>query len=173
MRNVEKRRGDIYSDLDRYDLGSPVLDVGTGWGGVVEYLLARGVKEIWSVDVDPWALSAAKSRFKNAVRAGVVKILRARAEDLPFEDGQFDSVISVAALHHFSDVGRALAEMARVSRRLVVVYDWGPESAGLTNPHSERELAETMEAASRAAERLGYRVEDAGLWYKLELIKMR
>ncbi|KUO87756.1 MAG: methyltransferase type 11 [Thermoproteus sp. JCHS_4] len=164
---------DPLSDLDSYDIGGSVLDVGTGWGGLLRYLLSRGAAEVWSVDVDPRALSRAEREFEAAVRAGVLRLLRARAEELPFEDGRFDYVISLAAVHHFSDVGAALAEMARVSRGYVLVYDWAPESAGLANPHSARELAEAMEAAVEAGRRLGYRAERRGLWYKLELAKAK
>jgi SAM-dependent methyltransferase len=47
----------------------------------------------------------------------------ARAEDLPFADGSFDVVVTRIAAHHFEDIGRAVAEMARVSNRLVIVED--------------------------------------------------
>ncbi|MGC8973182.1 MAG: class I SAM-dependent methyltransferase [Thermoproteus sp.] len=174
MRGARPQRGgDPFSDLDSYDIRGSVLDVGTGGGNVVRYLLSRGVSEIWSVDVDPWALSWAEREFREAVRAGVLRLLRARAEELPFEDGRFDYVVSFAAVHHFSDVAAALSEMARVSRGLVLVYDWAPESAGLTNPHSARELAAAMEAAVEAGRRLGYSAERRGLWYKLVLVKGR
>ena len=45
------------------------------------------------------------------------------AEDIPFEDGSFDVVVTRIAPHHFADVGRAVQEMARLSNRLVVVED--------------------------------------------------
>jgi SAM-dependent methyltransferase len=47
----------------------------------------------------------------------------ARAEDLPFADGSFDVVTCRIAPHHFADVRKAVTEMARVSRRLVVIED--------------------------------------------------
>src|SRR5207249_8209866 len=54
-----------------------------------------------------------------AMRADVV----ARAEDIPFDDGSFDVVVTRIAPHHFEDVARAVREMARVSNRIVVVED--------------------------------------------------
>ena len=45
------------------------------------------------------------------------------AERLPFADASFDVVACRLAVHHFDDAPAALAEMARVSRRLVVVED--------------------------------------------------
>ena len=46
-----------------------------------------------------------------------------RAEDLPFEDGSFDVVTCRIAAHHFQDIRKAVAEMARVTQRLVVIED--------------------------------------------------
>jgi SAM-dependent methyltransferase len=47
----------------------------------------------------------------------------ARAEHLPFADGSFDVVVCRIAAHHFPDIGGAVAEMTRVSRRLLVIDD--------------------------------------------------
>ena len=45
------------------------------------------------------------------------------AEHIPFADGSFDVVVSRIAPHHFKDVRAAVAEMERVSNRLVVIED--------------------------------------------------
>jgi SAM-dependent methyltransferase len=47
----------------------------------------------------------------------------ARAEELPVEDGSFDVVACRIAPHHFDDIRKAVAEMARVSQHLVVIED--------------------------------------------------
>jgi SAM-dependent methyltransferase len=47
----------------------------------------------------------------------------APAEQLPFEDGAFDVVACRIAPHHFQDIRQAVAEMARVTQRLVVIED--------------------------------------------------
>jgi ubiquinone/menaquinone biosynthesis C-methylase UbiE len=47
----------------------------------------------------------------------------APAEHLPFEDGSFDVVTCRIAAHHFTDIRAAVAEMARVSNRLLVIED--------------------------------------------------
>jgi len=44
-----------------------------------------------------------------------------RAEDLPFQNRSFDLVMSVTAVHNFSDIGKALNEMKRVSKGLIVI----------------------------------------------------
>jgi SAM-dependent methyltransferase len=46
-----------------------------------------------------------------------------RAEHLPFDDGSFDVVVCRIAAHHFPEMEAAVAEMARVSERLLVIDD--------------------------------------------------
>ncbi len=55
--------------------------------------------------------------------------LRADALDLPFRPASFDLVFCWELLHHVAEPRRALAEMARVSRRFVLVFEpnvWNP-----------------------------------------------
>jgi SAM-dependent methyltransferase len=86
--------------------GVKALDVATGGGHVARRLREQGC-EVVSLDPSP------------GMRADVL----ARAEDVPFEDGSFDVVVSRIAPHHFVDIRVAVAEMERVSNRLVVIED--------------------------------------------------
>ena len=86
--------------------GVSVLDVATGGGHVARRLRAEGCTV---VSVDP--------------AAGMEPDVIAPAEALPFEDRSFDVVTCRIAAHHFTDVRQAVAEMARVTRRLVVIED--------------------------------------------------
>jgi SAM-dependent methyltransferase len=86
--------------------GVKVLDVATGGGHVARRLRAQGC-EVVTVDPAP------------GMRADVV----ARAEHLPFDDGSFDVVTCRIAPHHFEDVRAAVAEMARIAQRLLVIED--------------------------------------------------
>jgi SAM-dependent methyltransferase len=86
--------------------GVKALDVATGGGHVARRLREEGC-EVVTLDPSP------------GMRADVL----AGAESIPFEDGSFDVAVSRIAPHHFEDVGAALAEMARVSNRLVVIED--------------------------------------------------
>jgi SAM-dependent methyltransferase len=83
-----------------------VLDVATGGGHVARRLREEGCTVV-TVDPAP------------GMRADVV----APAEELPFADGSFDVVACRIAAHHFRDIRRAVAEMARVSNRLLVIED--------------------------------------------------
>jgi len=92
------------------------------------------------------------------------------AEALPYGDGECDSAVFIAALHHFKDICAALSEMARVVRRVVVVYDWTPNANGMTNPHGAEKLRRMMEVALAAAKSFGYEVYVTRLWYQLSKI---
>jgi len=43
------------------------------------------------------------------------------AENLPFEDNSFDTVISLSAIHNFGDPSKAVSEMKRVSKGKIII----------------------------------------------------
>jgi SAM-dependent methyltransferase len=52
---------------------------------------------------------------------GAAPVVRAFAEELPFEDGSFDAAMALLSDHHWGDRARGLAEMRRVARRVVIL----------------------------------------------------
>jgi SAM-dependent methyltransferase len=104
---VEHREGEDLDLIVRWAEGSgTALDVATGGGHVARRLRDAGL-QVTSLDPAP------------GMQADVI----APAEDVPFADASFDLVVTRIAPHHFADVRAAVAEMARVSRDLVVVED--------------------------------------------------
>jgi SAM-dependent methyltransferase len=97
---------DLLVEWAREAAGRRALDVATGGGHVARRLRESGFDVVSS---DP--------------AAGMEPDVVARAEELPFEDASFDVVACRVAAHHFEDVERAVAEMARVSTSLVLVAD--------------------------------------------------
>lgn len=97
---------DIVVSLCEPREGVRALDVATGGGHVARRLREAGA-EVVTVDAS----------------AGMEPDVVAPAEALPFEDGSFDVVVTRIAPHHFSDIHAAVAEMARVTRGVVVVED--------------------------------------------------
>ena len=82
------------------------LDVATGGGHVARRLREEGATVV-TLDPSP----------------GMQADVLSSAEHIPFADGSFDVVVSRIAPHHFTDVRAAVAEMERVSNRLVVIED--------------------------------------------------
>ncbi|MEG9862747.1 MAG: methyltransferase domain-containing protein [Parvularculales bacterium] len=59
-------------------------------------------------------------------KPGKTKVMQGYAEDLPFEDDQFDASMAVFTVHHWSDPAKGLAEMRRVSKGPVVLLTFDP-----------------------------------------------
>ncbi len=89
--------------------GERILDVGAGDGSTAARVaVASDGAEVYAVDPDEKKVAASR-RYRPAVKSSV-----AAAESLPFPDSHFDKVYSTMAFHHFADLDRALAEIARV-----------------------------------------------------------
>jgi len=102
--------------------GQRVLEVGAArcWGAL--HMVPRGVDYV-ATDIlaDP-VIGLGRGEFYER-HVGPFERVQADGENLPFADGSFDLVVTRIAPHHFEDVPAALAEMARISRDLVVVED--------------------------------------------------
>ena len=108
------------ADLAAVGPGSRVLDVATGTGDLAIELARRGC-EVVGTDFSGEMLELArkKSRSHPALRWE-----RANALELPYGDDEFDAATVGFGARNFSDLGRGLAEMARVVRpggRVVVL----------------------------------------------------
>ena len=60
---------------------------------------------------------------------GAGPCLRGTAEALPLDTASVDAAMAILTLHHWTDLERGLAEMARVARRRAVVLTWIPDAA--------------------------------------------
>lgn len=97
--------------------GLRVLDVGAGTGALTGELLARGAS-VAAVDPSPEFVAAFGTRFPD------VEVHEASADEMPFEDGAFDLALAQLVLAFVPDGPAAVAEMARVARRVAVCM-WG------------------------------------------------
>ena len=88
-----------------------VLDVATGTGAVARELLAQRHCTVVGVDQSPEMLAEARRRLPAHVR-----LIEARAEELPFPDGAFDALTFTYLLRYVADPGATLRELARVVR---------------------------------------------------------
>jgi ubiquinone/menaquinone biosynthesis C-methylase UbiE len=123
---------------ERYGVGKDVLECGCGTGLILERV-AGFAKKATGIDLSPGMLELARGRGLD-VREGSVT-------DLPFEDASFDLTYSFKVLAHVPDIGRALSEMARVTRPGGVIL------AELYNPWSFRALAKRLGPAGKISEK--------------------
>lgn len=88
------------------------LDVATGTGHTA-FALAPYVASVVGTDITDEMLAEAE-KLRDARGLANVTFLQADVHALPFDDASFDLVTCRRAAHHFSDIGRAIAEMRRV-----------------------------------------------------------
>ena len=90
-----------------------VLEIGAGTGANVGHY-PSAVASLTVTEPDVFMLKRLEGRVRREAPATMV--LRAPAEDLPFEDGTFDSVVSTLVLCGVDDQPRAVREIHRVLR---------------------------------------------------------
>lgn len=90
-----------------------VLEIGAGTGAMLEHY-GDDVDEVVATDPDPHMLARTARRRRPADIP--VQIREADAQDLPFEDGTFDTVVVALSLCTIPDPHLALTEARRVLR---------------------------------------------------------
>jgi ubiquinone/menaquinone biosynthesis C-methylase UbiE len=118
----------------RYGVGRDVLECGVGTGLILEQL-AGFARSARGIDLSPGMLEKARLRGLDVREASVTAI--------PFEDASFDVTCSFKVLAHVPEIGRALAEMGRVTRPGGVVL------AEFYNPLSLRGLLKRLGPANK------------------------
>jgi SAM-dependent methyltransferase len=95
--------------------GGRVLDVATGSGGFVGFLLEGldGYDEIIGIDTSERGAAAFAEAFKDKPHIRFRKMDAARMD---FPDGSFDTVCISNSLHHLADLEAALVDIRRVLR---------------------------------------------------------
>ena len=87
------------------------LDVGCGTGGLTAVLAELlGAESVTGVEPSEPFAAAARERVPGA------EIVQGSAEALPFEDDQFDAVLSQLVVNFMADAERGVRELARVAR---------------------------------------------------------
>jgi ubiquinone/menaquinone biosynthesis C-methylase UbiE len=112
--------------LFRPSKGMSILDVGCGTGSYLE-LYRRYQCRLYGLDLSPSMLEVAKERLGEAAQLDL-----GDATAMPYDDGQFDLVISMLSLHEMSpgacsavldEIGRVLKNSGRI---LLIDYHPGP-----------------------------------------------
>ena len=99
------------------------LDLCCGQGNVSGALIGRGCQVV-GADFSAAMLAFARERVPDAI------FVEADAQNLPFEDGEFDAVVSNLGVCHVPDQPRALSEVRRVLRlggRFAMTVWCGPD----------------------------------------------
>ena len=145
-----------------YPIGGSVLDVGTGTARI-PIMLCREIADVAVVGIDlsEQMLLLANVNIKEAGFSSRIQAANQDAKQLPFDDQQFDLVISNSIAHHIPRPAQVLAEAVRVTRDGGFLF-WRdlvrPESderlcslvqlyAGDENDQQQRLFSESLRAA--------------------------
>ena len=115
--------------------GQRVLDVGTGTGRAALLLAQRGAV-VTGIDPSEEMLAVAQQRA--AAMSAAISFQTGDAHALDFPDCSFDVVVSLRVLMHTPDWRTCLAELCRVSSRLLVIDYPSARSAALIESTARR-----------------------------------
>jgi len=111
MKKVEKAGLSALRSQALAGASGRVLEIGAGTGANLPHY-GREVESLTITEPEPPLVRRLEQRVRE--RGSAAKVLRAPAEDLPFEDGSFDTAVSTLVLCGVSDQPRALRELRRV-----------------------------------------------------------
>jgi demethylmenaquinone methyltransferase/2-methoxy-6-polyprenyl-1,4-benzoquinol methylase len=114
-----------------------VLDLATGTADVaLEVLRQHPDARVLGLDPSLQMLAIGRSKVRRAGREKSAELLFGDAQDLPYADRSFDGVTIAFGIRNVPDRARALAEMARVTRRdgRIAILELMEPRAGLLAP---------------------------------------
>ena len=118
--------GEVCVERAGVEPGMEVLDVACGTGNAT-IPAARAGARVTGIDFSDALLAVARERAADAMVE--VDWVEGDAQDLPFEDGSFDRVISTFGHMFAPDHERTAAEMKRVCRGRIGICCWSPNGA--------------------------------------------
>ncbi|MFC1728053.1 class I SAM-dependent methyltransferase [Nanoarchaeota archaeon] len=83
-----------------------LLDVGCGTGISADFEC-----DVTGIDPSEKLIKYAERKFPHG------QFMLADAEEMPFEDNEFDVVVSLTAIHNFDDIEKGLSEIKRVGKK--------------------------------------------------------
>lgn len=115
MGRYSVRLAPMFADFAEIRGGERVLDVGSGTGKLADELQRRGAA-VTVAEPSPEFAASLRGRFDD--------VHEAPAERLPFPDDSFDAALAQLVVAFMEDAPAAVAELARVARRVAVCM-WG------------------------------------------------
>ena len=112
----QKRETDLNSSCIDYIMqniiGTKILDIACGRGFLAKKISDDSNKKVWGID---FVLS------KNLTNTTNLNYIQADIENIPFEDGFFDSVICTHTLEHVMNINKAISELRRVCNNQIII----------------------------------------------------
>lgn len=142
----------------------PILDIGVGNGKMSNFIFRNIPRIDIGIDTDESGLDSARKTGK------YLKILRANAENMPFEDASFSSVVSNSTFEHITNDLKAVSETARVLKKDGLFFTTVPSEylqkwiLEYENSENKEKSQENLRKFNKRANHLHYRSLNA--WRK-------
>lgn len=144
-----------------------ILEIGTGTG-YTALLLAKAGYKFTSIDTDKEAINTTARRLSYDKVLEKAKFYIMDAENLKFENAEFDNVIAINVLHHVSGIDKLLVEADRVlsTAGKVLISDFNEEGRKIIDAvHNEEGRSHDHPIADYKTirsffDRKGYKVEE-------------
>lgn len=128
---------------------SNILDVGTGTGILISYLLEKAPKSIVAVDIAENMIAVAKEKYKNSE----VKFLVADIMD--FEETSFDYIFIYSAYPHFTDkkaLFKKLHKALNKGGKIVIAHSQSKEAINSIHGKKDEVKNDVLEAVEKTSE---------------------
>jgi len=116
MNTNAMQRADFAAIANWIKPGARVLDLGCGDGSLLRFLAEQRDSIGYGVEIDDAGVLACVNNGVNVVQGDMERGLSGFADELPFEDGEFDAAVASLVLCSVPDQARALSELRRVLR---------------------------------------------------------
>lgn len=145
-------------------LGNRVLEVGSGHGNLVSYLMNRDL--VMATDIDGSSVETLRKRFGHCPNIQAQQYDITEPRSLELSQLKFDTIVCLNALEHIQDDQAALANMARIlapgGRAVIIVpafqylYGTMDSSIGHFRRYTKSLLGQRLERAGLNVEKQRY-----------------
>lgn len=143
--------------------GEIIVDIGTGTGVMIPFLLNLNPEHVWAVDLSQVMLQKVKEKYGGSKK---LRTIQAEAENLPFPDCCVKLILCNGVYPHFSDKCRALCEFHRILKKdgvLIINHFIGRAEINKIHSQAEAEIlrVDLLEPAIEVAKlvkKVGFRI---------------
>lgn len=95
-----------------------ILDIGCGGGKNIKNMLRMAPEAmVCAMDYSPASVAKSRSLNRESVDSGRVEVKEASVEQIPYSDGEFDSVTAFETIYFWPDISANFTEVARVLKK--------------------------------------------------------
>ena len=91
-----------------------ILDIATGTGDLAILMTQTNAEKIIGLDISAGMLEVGKKKIEEKKMSGIIELVLADSEKIPFEDNYFDAITVGFGVRNFENLEKGFAEILRV-----------------------------------------------------------